>query len=335
MTLLSGAKNVAADLQGPILTLTIDLSNTATAAASKSGKTLTIASSSGSKPIGGTGAALSFSASMKGTEVKLPADPKAAEAPQGMKNVTVQYEGSILKLAMDLTADFGKSASGHTRIIASSSGMKTLPGTNLLINLNVFAKGEVDLAATASAAPAPSAGQVLQGVEVEVSGTVCSLSIDTTKEIGPSKAGKAIILATSNGFATIPGTDLSCDLMVCKTLKAKDPSIGELAEQDLPGGKKLKCCVQGATLVLKFDSAEIVGTSGTGKSSIVATSGGMRAIPGTPLSINFSAYKGKEAAKRKGADALDTAPTKKAKVATEVGAEEKEKEEVTEQGGDE
>ena len=58
-----------------------------------------------------------------------------------MKNVEMIIEGNILTIKVDLTKDFGPSASGKTIIIASSEGNQSIPGKEAVkIGLNVYKK---------------------------------------------------------------------------------------------------------------------------------------------------------------------------------------------------
>lgn len=58
-----------------------------------------------------------------------------------MKNVEMSVDGNILTIKVDLTKDFGPSASGKTIIIASSEGNQSIPGKEALkIGLNVYKK---------------------------------------------------------------------------------------------------------------------------------------------------------------------------------------------------
>ncbi len=58
-----------------------------------------------------------------------------------MKNVEMLIEGNILTIKVDLSKDFGPSASGKTIIIASSEGNQPVPGKeSVKIGLNVYKK---------------------------------------------------------------------------------------------------------------------------------------------------------------------------------------------------
>ncbi len=58
-----------------------------------------------------------------------------------MKNVEMSLEGDILTIRVDLSKDFGPSASGKTIIIASTEGNVVIPGREgSKVGLNVYKK---------------------------------------------------------------------------------------------------------------------------------------------------------------------------------------------------
>ena len=58
-----------------------------------------------------------------------------------MKNVEMKTEDNVLIIKVDLTKDFGPSASGKTIIIASTEGNISIPDKeNIKIGLNVYKK---------------------------------------------------------------------------------------------------------------------------------------------------------------------------------------------------
>ncbi len=58
-----------------------------------------------------------------------------------MKNVEMKLEGDILTIKVDVTKEFGPSASGKTIIIASTEGNVPIPEKeNVKIGLNVYRK---------------------------------------------------------------------------------------------------------------------------------------------------------------------------------------------------
>ena len=60
-----------------------------------------------------------------------------------MKNVEMTVEGNILTIKIDLTKEFGPSASGKTIIIATSEGNQSIPGAEeKKIGVNVYKRRE-------------------------------------------------------------------------------------------------------------------------------------------------------------------------------------------------
>ena len=57
-----------------------------------------------------------------------------------MKNVEMTVEGALLTIKIDLSKEFGPSASGKTIIIASTEGNITVPNREEKIGLNVYRK---------------------------------------------------------------------------------------------------------------------------------------------------------------------------------------------------
>ena len=58
-----------------------------------------------------------------------------------MKNVELSLEGNMLTIKVDLSKEFGPSASGKTTIIASTEGNVPIPGhEEAKVGLNVYRK---------------------------------------------------------------------------------------------------------------------------------------------------------------------------------------------------
>jgi len=61
-----------------------------------------------------------------------------------MKNVEMKLDGDILMIKVDVTKEFGPSASGKTIIIASTEGNISIPEKDAIkIGLNVYKKKPV------------------------------------------------------------------------------------------------------------------------------------------------------------------------------------------------
>jgi len=57
-----------------------------------------------------------------------------------MKNVEMSVDGNILTIRVDLSKEFGPSASGKTTIIASTEGNVSIPNRDEKVGLNVYRK---------------------------------------------------------------------------------------------------------------------------------------------------------------------------------------------------
>ena len=55
-----------------------------------------------------------------------------------MKNVSLDVKNNILTITIDLSKTFGRSKSGKTEIIATTSGNVSVPNTDAKIGLNVY-----------------------------------------------------------------------------------------------------------------------------------------------------------------------------------------------------
>jgi hypothetical protein len=68
--------------------------------------------------------------------LRKPADEEKSD----MKNVEMTVQGNILTMKVDLSKEFGPSASGKTIIIASTEGNVTIEGRLEKVGLNVYKK---------------------------------------------------------------------------------------------------------------------------------------------------------------------------------------------------
>ena len=58
-----------------------------------------------------------------------------------MKNIEMNLDGNMVTVKVDLTKEFGPSASGKTIIIASTEGNISVPGNEeIKIGLNIYKK---------------------------------------------------------------------------------------------------------------------------------------------------------------------------------------------------
>jgi hypothetical protein len=111
---------------------------------------------------------------------------------------------------MDLSKDFGPSKSGKTTIVASTEGNKSVPGRSEKIGLNVY-KQEGKKAATGRK-------NSFKNMEMKLDGSILTLTIDLSKEFGPSKSGKTVIIASSEGNQLVFGSSEKIGLNVYRKI---------------------------------------------------------------------------------------------------------------------
>jgi hypothetical protein len=56
----------------------------------------------------------------------------------------------------------------------------------------------------------------MKNVELKVDGTILTISVDLSKEFGPSSSGKTTIIATTEGNVSIPGREEKIGLNIYK-----------------------------------------------------------------------------------------------------------------------
>jgi hypothetical protein len=59
-------------------------------------------------------------------------------------------------------------------------------------------------------------GSVSKNVEMSVSGNTLTITVDMAQSFGPSKSGKTVVIATTEGNITIPGTESKIGLNIYK-----------------------------------------------------------------------------------------------------------------------
>lgn len=147
---------------------------------------------------------------------KLPSDARSAAPKEkdvqirrgGMKNVEMRVTGDLLTLTIDLSKEFGASKSGKTTIVASTEGNKSVPGRDEKIGLNVYRqetkKGSL------------GRRRSFKNVDMDVQGNMLKLNVDLSKELGPSKSGKTIMIASTEGNQPVFGREERIGLNVYK-----------------------------------------------------------------------------------------------------------------------
>lgn len=157
--------------------------------------------------------AVSLRAPTGHTEKKPTAAKKPAPASRrvGMKNAELAVGGDILTITVDLSKELGPSKSGKTTIIASSEGNKSVPGRAEKIGLNIYRQE--------AKRSAKGRRQSFKNVETDVHGDVLTIKVDLSKEFGPSRSGKTIIVASTEGNQLIYGREEKVGLNVYRKVE--------------------------------------------------------------------------------------------------------------------
>lgn len=129
---------------------------------------------------------------------------------QRMKNVALEVEGEILVIRVDLSKEFGPSKSGKTVIVASTEGNKSVPGRSEKVGLNVYK----DLNAAKKIGNKSS----FKNMEMELNAEELIIRVDLSKEMGPSKSGKTVIIGSTGGNQLVYGRSEKIGLNVYKAL---------------------------------------------------------------------------------------------------------------------
>jgi hypothetical protein len=109
----------------------------------------------------------------------------------GMKNVEMTVHRDVLTLTIDVSKEFGPSKSGKTIIVASTEGNKSVPGRTEKVGLNIY-KQEAKK-------PGKGRKSSFKNVEMDVQGDLLKITVDLSQEFGPSKSGKTVIIASTEG----------------------------------------------------------------------------------------------------------------------------------------
>jgi hypothetical protein len=136
-----------------------------------------------------------------------------------------------------------------------------------------------------SADPAKPRSAKLKNAEMQVDGNILTLSIDLSKELGPSKSGKTTMVASSEGNKSVPGREEKIGLNVYRQ-EAKRPATGRKKSF-----KNVEMDVQGDRLIITADLSLDFGPSRSGKTTIVASTEGNQLVFGRAEKIGLNIYR--------------------------------------------
>jgi hypothetical protein len=126
----------------------------------------------------------------------------------------------------------------------------------------------------------------MQNVNMQVKGNKLMIEIDHTVRLGQSSSGKSTVVASTGGNVEVPNAPgIKLGLNVYVPTKAGTAAV----VRDM---KNVQTTVKGSKLTLVIDLTQDHGTSSTGKSFQVATTGGNTAIADAPeIRIGLNVYK--------------------------------------------
>ncbi|MDQ7784779.1 MAG: hypothetical protein RDU20_17990 [Desulfomonilaceae bacterium] len=125
----------------------------------------------------------------------------------------------------------------------------------------------------------------MKNADMQVEGDILTVTVDLSKELGPSKSGKTTIVATSEGNKTIPGREERIGLNIYRQ-ESKKPARGRKA-----AFKNVEMGVDDDILTLTIDLSKELGPSKSGKTIIVASTGGNQLVLGREEKIGLNVYK--------------------------------------------
>ncbi len=129
----------------------------------------------------------------------------------GGKNVDMDVQGDNLTITVDLAKEFGSSKSGKTVIVASTEGNKTVPGRIEKIGLNIYRQPDKK--------GSKGRRQSFKNVEMALEGDRLSITVDLSVELGSSKSGKTIIIASTGGNQLVYGREEKIGLNVYRKIE--------------------------------------------------------------------------------------------------------------------
>ncbi|MEW6349573.1 MAG: hypothetical protein AB1646_10965 [Thermodesulfobacteriota bacterium] len=128
----------------------------------------------------------------------------------------------------------------------------------------------------------------MKNVEMEVEGNILRLTVDCSKDMGPSKSGKTILVGSSEGTKAIPGRPERMGLNVYRE-EGKKPAVGRQKEF-----KNVVMDLNGDILTVTVDLSQDLGPSKSGKTDLVASTGGNQLVYGRSEKIGLNVYRVKE-----------------------------------------
>lgn len=135
-----------------------------------------------------------------------------------------------------------------------------------------------------SKAPRVFAGG-MKNVELSVNEEILTVTVDLSKEFGPSKSGKTIIVASSQGNKTVPGRGEKIGLNIYRKPDSRAVK-GHRKEF-----KNAVMQVDGDILTVRVDLSKEQGPSKSGQTMLIASTEGNQPVYGREEKIGLNVYK--------------------------------------------
>lgn len=126
----------------------------------------------------------------------------------------------------------------------------------------------------------------MKNVELKIDNDTLAVSVDLSKDFGPSKSGRNNIVGTTEGNKTLPGRDERIGMTVYKEI---DPKVLKKGAKD--SFKNLRMEVVGDILTVYIDLTQSVGPSKSGKNIIISSTGGNQLVFTRQEKIGLNVYK--------------------------------------------
>ena len=139
-----------------------------------------------------------------------------------------------------------------------------------------------------------------KNIVLTLKGTILQLTVDLSKDCGPTSSGKTILLATSSGNRAGVSTGVTVGLNVTARHEPKvtdvdltAPPAPEAAGPAPEGlqGVEVAVCGDVLTFTVSTATAQGLGDTKSGKAILLGTSNGPNPVPGTDVTCNLNVFK--------------------------------------------
>ncbi len=125
----------------------------------------------------------------------------------------------------------------------------------------------------------------MKNIEMSVETDTLTMKVDLSQEFGPSKSGKTIIVASTEGNIAIPGRSEKIGMNIYRSPGSK----GSLGQQK--SFKNVTMDTNGNELILTVDLSQEFGPSKSGKTTIIASTEGNQLVFEREEKIGLNVYK--------------------------------------------